>query len=68
MQITPPDLPLDNTLKDVLFSLESIMIKRAMRQAVGYQTYAAELLGLKRTTLNAKLARRGWTDKYMWRK
>ena len=36
MQITLPDLPLDNTLKDVLFSLESIMIKRAMRQAVGY--------------------------------
>lgn len=44
---------------DNVCRFEIIMIKRALRQAEGNQRKAAQLLGIKATTLNSKIKRYG---------
>lgn len=46
-------------LSEELERLEKSLLCAALRQCVGNQTKAAELLGLKRTTLNTKLKQYG---------
>jgi len=42
---------------DNVYRFEIIMIKRALRKAKGNQRKAAQLLGIKATTLNSKIKR-----------
>lgn len=42
-----------------VYRFEIIMIKRALRKAEGNQRKAAQLLGIKATTLNSKIKRYG---------
>jgi DNA-binding NtrC family response regulator len=51
----PPDAPAEMSFYDEVRRFEIGLITRALRQTHGKQTAAARLLGLKVTTLNAKM-------------
>jgi DNA-binding NtrC family response regulator len=51
----PPDAPAEMSFYDEVRRFEIGLITRALRRAHGRQNAAARLLGLKATTLNAKM-------------
>lgn len=51
----PPDAPAEMSFYEEVRRFEIRLITRALRQAHGKQSTAARLLGLKPTTLNAKM-------------
>jgi two-component system response regulator PilR (NtrC family) len=54
---SPPDLPHGTNLAGAVSRYERQLIEGALRQAGGIQRQAAEILGLKPTTLNEKIKR-----------
>ena len=53
------ELSLTDDFYENVYRFEIIMIKRALRNAEGNQRKAAQLLGIKATTLNSKIKRYG---------
>ena len=53
----PPDAPAEMSFYEEVRRFEIGLITRALRRAQGNQRAAAQLLGLKATTLNAKMKR-----------